>query len=334
MLNRRDFLTASAATVAAGLLSFRGLNTVMAQDSVIGHGDFRYRVVPGWGALDPAEHPVKDCHGMVQDSQGRIVLLTNHTANNVIIYDKAGNLLETWGTKYSGAHGLAIVNEDDEDFLYITDHDLHQVFKTTMSGDEVMVLDFPKETGYYESADLYKPTDVAPIRDGDFFVCDGYGQNWVIKYDKPGTLAKAFGGKERFNTPHGAVVDYRDSDNPVLVVTSRGEACLKRFTLDGEYIDTIALPGSQPCNIYPKGDYLFVPHLNGFFSVLDRDNKVVSNPGGNAPEYVDDVLQELRQETETFIHPHSILVDDEDSVYVPQWNSNQTYPIKLERVRA
>ena len=334
MVNRRKFLGTSAAAVAASLFSFRGMDKAMAQDAVIGHGDFRYRVVPGWGVLDPAQHPVQDCHGMVQDSKGRIILLTNHTANNILVYDKAGNLLETWGTTYPGAHGLAIVNEGGEDFLYITDHDRHQVFKTTMSGKEVMVLDFPKETGYYESADQYKPTDVAPIRSGDFFVCDGYGQNWVIKYDHPGQLIKAFGGKEIFNTPHGALVDYRNPDNPVLIVTSRGEACLERFTLDGAHIDIIDLPGAQPCNIYPKGDYLFVPHLNGFFSVLDKDNKVVSNPGGNAPEYIDGKLQELKQATDTFIHPHSILVDDEDSVYVPQWNSNQTYPIKLARVKA
>ena len=36
----------------------------------------------------PTRYPVKDCHEMVQDSMGRIILLTNETKNNVIIYDK------------------------------------------------------------------------------------------------------------------------------------------------------------------------------------------------------------------------------------------------------
>ena len=40
------------------------------------------------GQLDFARYPVKDCHEMVQDSKGRIILLTNETKNNVIIYDK------------------------------------------------------------------------------------------------------------------------------------------------------------------------------------------------------------------------------------------------------
>ena len=30
---------------------------------------------------------------MVQDKQGRIILLTNETQNNVIIYDKSGKLI-------------------------------------------------------------------------------------------------------------------------------------------------------------------------------------------------------------------------------------------------
>ena len=29
-----------------------------------------------------------------------------------------------------------------------------------------------------------------------------------------------------------------------------------------------------------------------------------------------------------------MLIDDEQSIYVAQWNSGRTYPIKLERVRA
>jgi hypothetical protein len=30
--------------------------------------------------------------------------------------------------------------------------------------------------------------------------------------------------------------------------------------------------------------------------------------------------------------PHDVLVDDDESLYVAQWNSLKTYPVKLERV--
>ena len=32
---------------------------------VLGQGDFKYRVVPGWGVLD-AQTPVNDCHGLAR----------------------------------------------------------------------------------------------------------------------------------------------------------------------------------------------------------------------------------------------------------------------------
>ena len=51
---------------------------------VVGHNGFRYRVHSDWGIPDePSRYPVKDCHEMVVDSLGRIVLLTNHRACNL-----------------------------------------------------------------------------------------------------------------------------------------------------------------------------------------------------------------------------------------------------------
>jgi peptidylamidoglycolate lyase len=33
-----------------------------------------------------------------------------------------------------------------------------------------------------------------------------------------------------------------------------------------------------------------------------------------------------------FVHPHDLIVDREESLYVVQFASGNTYPIKLERV--
>ncbi len=79
-------------------------------------------------------YPVKDCHEMVQDSKGRIILLTNEAKNNVIIYDKKGKLIDTWGNEYPGAHGLTLFNENGEEVLFICDNNRHQVIKTTLMG--------------------------------------------------------------------------------------------------------------------------------------------------------------------------------------------------------
>jgi len=331
-ITRRRFTAAVGATLVAGLFEPYGLRGDT-KGKIIGHRTHRYRVVPGWGVLDPKKVPVKDCHGMVQDARGRLLLLTNHTKNNVIVYDKAGHLLETWGTQYPGAHGFTLVKEKGEEFLFITDSKLHKVFKTTIDGKVVMTLDYPKESGKYPEPAKYKPTDVAVAPSGQFIICDGYGLHYLTRHEHSGKYIQVFGGPEQLKTPHGACIDTRDKKNPVLIVASRGQKALKRYTLEGKMIDTIPMPGAQVCDIKQHGDELYVPNLNGFISILDKNNRVISNPGGTRPVYKDGKLQEMKKADDTFIHPHSIMIDDEDSVYIPQWNSKQTYPIKLERVR-
>jgi hypothetical protein len=63
-----------------------------------------------------------------------LILLTNETRNNVLIYDRSGKLLDSWGTSYPGAHGLTISNEGEDQFLFITDTDRNQVIKTDIKG--------------------------------------------------------------------------------------------------------------------------------------------------------------------------------------------------------
>jgi len=33
-----------------------------------------------------------------------------------------------------------------------------------------------------------------------------------------------------------------------------------------------------------------------------------------------------------FKHPHDVCVDDDENLYVCQWNAGQSYPIKLLRI--
>ena len=89
--------------------------------AIVGHGDFRYRINTKWGVLSNAKYPVENCHDLDMDSQGRIFMVTDNVKNNVIVYDKNGNLLDSWGTQYPGAHAIKIVNENGEDVIYLVD---------------------------------------------------------------------------------------------------------------------------------------------------------------------------------------------------------------------
>lgn len=341
-MHRRNFIKNSS-LLSAGILSRPDF--LFKEDPLLGHGKKRYHLNTKWSKADVARNPVKDCHEMVQDSKGRIILLTNETKNNVLIYDKGGKLLGSWGSEYPGAHGLTLFNENGMDVLFICDNNRHQVIKTTLEGKVLLVLDYPKETGQYSKAEEYVPTETAIAPNGDIYVADGYGKDFIIRYDSTGRYISHFGGKgtesKHLSNAHGICVDQRNPQQPCLIVTSRQQNAFKRYTPDGIYIDTIPLPGAWVCRPVIKGDYLYAAVLqtntqqgkqSGFVTILDKDLKVVSNLGGSEPQYVDHKLEEMYQTVKYFQYPHDVCVDDEENLYIAQWNSGKVYPYKLSPV--
>jgi len=346
-MQRRKFIQQTFHALLGTTLStsLMGYSLDAFKDIIIGHGTHQYKVDLNWGALNAQYYPVNDCHEMVQDSKGRIVLLTNHTKNNIIIYDKAGRLLEVWGTDYPGAHGLSLSVENGEDFLYICDNHRHEVIKTTINGKVVMTLPYPKDSGKYEKADQYIPTESAIAPNGDIYVADGYGQQYIMHYDAKGNLKNIFGGRgegeAHFDNAHGICIDDRDSHNPTLLITARQQNKLKRFSLDGKLLDVTHLPNAFICRPVVHGKELYLATLvsklpfnsqSGFVCILNERNELISVPGGSQPIYENGKLKALHQTIKVFQHPHDVCVDDDENLYVAQWNSGRTYPIKLIRV--
>lgn len=344
-MNRKQFIQQTSVLAAGVLYGPSILSKPKQEEPVLGHNNKRYRLNTKWSQLSPEQNPVKDCHEMVQDKKGRIILLTNETKNNVIIYDKSGKLITSWGHEYPGAHGLTLFNENGQDVLFICDNNRHQVIKTTVEGKVLMTLDYPKETGQYTKPEEYIPTETIIAPNGDIYVADGYGKDFITQYDHKGKYIRHFGGRgegdQFLMQAHGICIDNRNKNNPVLIVTSRMQNAFKRYTLDGKYIDTIPLPGAWVCRPVINGDYLYVAVLqsnseqwkqSGFVLILDKNYQVVSNLGGNLPAYNGNVPEEMRQTTKVFSYPHDVCIDDEENLYVAQWNSGKVYPYKLSPV--
>jgi 6-bladed beta-propeller len=347
--SRREFLKASVLTGAAfSLPAFNILRKPELSDEVIGHGDFRYKVHKAWGNLDPAKTPVKNCHEMVMDKKGRLIMVTDETKNNIIVYDQSGKLLTTWGHEFPSGHGLTLFDEGGEEVLFICDPDTGRVVKTTLDGKILLELPNPKNISVYESSQAFKPTETAIAPNGDIYVADGYGSQYVLQFSPKGEFMRKFGGPgdgdANFSTVHGVSIDQRDKQNIKLLCTSRAHNAFKYFTLDGKYLSTIFLPGAYVCrpvmdegNIYSGVCWSRLRYLNqtensGFVTILNDKNMVVSNPGGTKPMYKDGALQLIMQDKPVFNHCHDVCVDNDKNLYVCQWNANKTYPIKLERV--
>ena len=331
-----------------------------ADGEILGQGNFRYRAHRLWGRLDHRQYPVKDCHGISGDRSGRIVLLTNDTRNNLIAYTTAGGLVRAWENRFPGAHGFDIVDTQGEDHYWITDHTRRLVWITdhtrrlvsvcSPEGKELLHIGPEALRSKYADPSSYRPTNTATLPDGDFFVSDGYGSGFVHHFDPQGRYIASFGGKgdapQQLDIPHAVWIDRR-SGKPLLLVCDRGHNALKWFSLGGEFLHSIdfgALQiddepvGALPCNVAPFhgyrngqfDDHLAVACLAGMVLVLDGANRVVSVIGGMPPVYLDGKLQQLENFNYTFNHPHDLYVDSSGAIYVAQWGSNRTYPMKLE----
>ena len=324
--------TAAAATAASRLASEGCL-----APELLGQGAFQYRANRYWGRLDRQRYPVSDCHGICEDRAGRIVMLTNDTRNNLIAYSRAGQFRAAWETRFPAAHGLDIVEHGDEERFWITDHDRQVVSICTPDGREIRAIGPDAVAQKYPDIGRYHPTNSATLPDGQFYVSDGYGSSFVHHFDPDGRYISSFGGEgdapEQLKTPHAVWIDTR-SGKPLLLVCDRSHDMLKWFSLSGELLKIVPVPGLQPGNVAQFSgnyhDHLAIAGLNAMILILDGADRVISCVGGDPPKYVDGKLQPVCAYNYTFIHPHDVYVDKANALYVVQWASNQTYPIKLE----
>jgi hypothetical protein len=357
-MKRREFTQKTA--FAAAAMTIPNINFGKAQeDLILGHDKFKYKIVKNWGVDNLVNNPVADCHEMVQDSKKRLIFCTTETKNNIIILDKNGKLISTWGHEFPGVHGLTLWNANGEEFLFLTDTEKKEVYKTTLDGKVLMTIKYPSESGVYNDPEKYRfvPTETAIAPNGDIYVADGYGSSHILVYDMNGKFKNIFAGKtadgeQKLIEAHGVKIDTRDKNNPRVIATSRGECAFKFYSMDGKHQESHYYKGSFVCRPVIKGENLYFPVIwsefangvdggpawqsrTGYFLVFDKNNKLLSAPGVDTIELENGKPKHMHQSAKvkgTFMHCHDLCVDDEESIYIPQWNSDKTFPIKLQRV--
>ncbi len=229
--SRRHFLFAvgGAAPLILGAQDKAG-----GRKPVLGEGEYTYEVTHDWGEL-PANIKYGNTHSVCEDLQGRIYVF--HTVNaasessdSVVVFDAGGKFIKSWGKEFKGgAHGLHIHKEGSTEFLYLCDTRRGIVVKTTLDGEEVFTLGYPKEAEPYKPGAgghgiKYSPTNLATAPNGDIYVGDGYGSSYINVYNSKGEYKFSFGGpgKEagKLDCPHGIIVDER-GPTPILTVADR-----------------------------------------------------------------------------------------------------------------
>jgi peptidylamidoglycolate lyase len=345
-VSRRSFLAGSTAVFTAGLVP-GGLGhdafAAGTDPGLLGQGALRFRRDTAWTFKSAGSAvPVKDCHEMVRTKAGNLILCTNHTGNNLIEFTPSGEVKRAFGTTYPGAHGLTLAEENGEEFLWLTDTQRRIVVKLDMQGRELMVLGWPADTGKYPDESKFSPTETAvnPVN-GDLYVADGYGSNWLIHYSAKGELKGCY-RHTGFNCIHGVAYDARDAANPRLLVTSRAANKLFTLGLDGADLGHVEFPGAWICRPVIHGEHVYFAVINsgrlkwgsdfrGFVMILGKDNQPLSLVGGTPPAAGAEGEAALFRNVEPkpFFNCHDVCLDEEGNLFVAHWASNQSYPFKL-----
>jgi DNA-binding beta-propeller fold protein YncE len=266
----------------------------------------------GWGFLDVASIAI--------DKEDRVYVL-NRSDHSVIVLDRNGNFVHSWGQGFfKRAHGSCIGPDDS---IYCTDDRNHIVAKFTLDGQVLMKLGNtgqPSDTGYVRTFDSWeslakivrgappfnRPTGVSVSPKGEIYVADGYGNARIHKFSADGELLLSWGepGGEpgQFRLPHSVRVDKQG----LVWIVDRENHRIQIFEANGKFL-TQWTNLVRPTDLsIGKDDIVYVSELSMRVTLFTMDGKLLArwgNPG-------------LKKEEALFLSPHAIAVDSHGDIYV------------------
>ena len=286
--------------------------------TILGSGEFKYEVIENWGKL-PDGWAYRDVVGVAADSKDQIYVF-NRGRHPMIVYDRDGNFLRSWGEDiFWRPHGVHIGPDDS---IYCTDDEGETIRKFTPEGKLVLTIGTQgKAAKYMSGLPFNKCTHTALSPRGDIFVSDGYGNARVHKYSPDGKLLLSWGepGTDpgQFNIVHNICSD----DTGWVYVADRENHRVQVFDGNGKY-ETQWNNLHRPCGLYmnrgqsplcyigelgPQMDVnKNVPNLGPRISICDDKGHILARLGD----------QHGGEGAGQFLAPHGITIDSRGDIYV------------------
>jgi peptidylamidoglycolate lyase len=206
-----------------------------------------YSVVHGWPQV-PAGELLGQVSGIGVDSRANVFVFRRADRSlpattvsrepigepTVWLFEgQSGRLLQRWGAhQFAMPHGLTV---DRQDNLWLTDIALHEVFKYSHDGVQLLTLGTRGIPGS-DSAHFDGPSDVAVGAEGSIYVADGYGNSRVVEFSAEGRYIREWGrkgsGPGEFTLPHSIAMDALGR----LYVADRGNARVQIFDSTGRFL--------------------------------------------------------------------------------------------------
>jgi hypothetical protein len=241
----------------------------------------------------------------------------------VFVVDRNGDMVQWWNDVdkiFEGRCGTRAAQDQDEplrrrearlDHRRPAPHDL-QVHLRREAGDVRLG---PRVSAGRDGGKLFdRPTDIAWLPDGTFFISDGYGGTRVAKFDKDGTSSwtgarrrrtRAIPGPNEFNTVHSIQI----SNDRRLFVVDRTHRRFQVFDENGKYLDMFATgAASSPyTHLITTDQYLWFAD--------GGTNRIVKYDLGGHYLYGWGIAGKLPGQ---FTGPHSMTTDQDGNLYLAE----------------
>jgi len=265
-----------------------------AANPVVGSGRHTYEVLEDWA------RPPEGCEvlaaSVTVDAQDRVYCFNRNKEHPVIVFDRDGNFLTSWGAGlFAFPHTIRATRDGN---LWLVDRDHAQMMLFTTSGEllrTIGVKGFRSLTGVAPDnfkSDAYKsvthggapfnlPTDIDVAPSGELFVTDGYGNARVHKFTADGDHLHSWGepGTEpgQFNLPHAVWIDRKGR----VLVADRENDRVQVFDQSGRLLHVWPTAFVGPAVIYVDDDDIvyIVEHNSGQVSVLTLEGERLARWG-------------------------------------------------------
>lgn len=165
----------------------------------------------------------------------------------MIAVNSDGELVEYWPQHDAlfdvrggrGPHKIKISPYDSDKHIWVVDDNLHQIHKFSYGG-ELLLTHGERGVSGRGPNNFARPTDIAWLPDGTYFISDGYVGTRVAKYDADDNFVMDWGqepgdpanpGPYEFDTVHAITI----SEDRLLYVSDRAHARIQVFDENGEF---------------------------------------------------------------------------------------------------
>ena len=328
-LNRNSFLPVIALCVGVPLMGFSPpklggyVPPKFVEDAPSGT---KVSSLPNHFPAQPDSKQLGPTHGGAAVDRAGNVYISTDTERGILVFGADGKYRRCFGP--GQIHGLHLQRERDGEYLYAARPGFHEVLKIKTDGTTVWTMGYPQMSGIYTKAEEFNPTNMVALRDGTIFVADGYGKNYIHKYDRNRNYLKSFGGQGanpaeegKFNRCHGLAVDTR-SGKPMLIVCNRESGRVEQWDTEGNMVKVLQRNLRMPAAAHVSGDYIAIAELQGRVTILGKDNSVVAHVGDNPNEKqrADYGLEPVQWTEGVCNSPHAVVFDRAGNLIVAEWS--------------